>query len=360
MLMKSILDSNGMGQAIERGGNNMLWLSKEDVISSGVYNMSTAQTEVEETFRLYAEGKVKMAQEIPLRWKPVYTDEAFYSIPAYVGGKYSVAGIKWTTHHPDNKEKGLPHIYTLLTLSDSDTGIPLSMMEGSVISACRTGAVSATAFKYLADPGVRILLCCGAGVQARQQILAAHYALPGLEIIRIWSRTKAHAEKLAQELRPVMGSTDIEAVDDISSARESDIIIAATSATIPYLCRDDFKDGVLYCHIGYNDIETDAIAQFDQYVFDDFDSGIAHSGQPLFRMVRDGIFDMSKNAGILSEMITGTRQVHQCRGKKLMFDAFGLVIFDIALGHFVYKYALEHGIGQELALWKQPEGNITE
>jgi Predicted ornithine cyclodeaminase, mu-crystallin homolog len=331
----------------------MLWLSKEDVISSGVSSMSIAQAEVEETFRLYAEGKVKMAQEIPLRWKPVFTDEAFYSLPAYVGGKYSVAGIKWTTHHPDNKAKGLPHIYTLLTLSDPDTGIPLTIMEGSAISAYRTGAVTATALKYLADPGVRVLLCCGAGVQARQQILAAHNALPGLEKIRIWSRTKVHAEKLALELCPVVGGTYIEAVDDISSARESDIIIAATSSAIPYLCRDDFKDGVLYCHIGFNDIETDAIAQFDQYVYDDFDSGKSHSGQPLFRMVRDGIFDLSKNAGVLSEIITGAKKVRQCKGKKLMFDAFGLVIFDIALGHFVYKYALEHGIGQELALWKQ-------
>lgn len=335
----------------------MLWLSQEDVLKTGIADMAVAQREIEQAFRLYQNGETKTAQEIPLKLQEEDSDEAFYSLPAYIGKPYDVAGIKWTTHHPHNKQQGLPHIYTVLTLSDPRTGLPLAMMEGSVISAMRTGAVSSTAFKYLADPQAESVLCCGAGVQARQQIIGACYALPQLKRVYIWGRTSSRAEALKQELSHLFPNVCFQTVSSPSAGdvgEQCDIIIGATASPNPYLRKEDFKDGSLYCHIGFHEIEEEAIAAFDHIVVDDFESGVLYSGQSLFRMNRAGRLDSSKLFGLLGELVTGQKSLRQQAGKKIMFDAFGLVIFDLALGAYAYRCAKEQGLGIELPLWHTP------
>lgn len=329
----------------------MLWLNQEQVLATGIGNMSVAQPLVEEVFRLWGSDQLISAPEEPLRCRQVTTDEAFYSLPAFLGDKWQVAGIKWTTHHPDNRNKGLPHIYTLTTLNDPHTGCPLAVMEASEISAMRTGAVTATALKYLATPEARTLFCCGAGVQARRQLHAAVYALPNLERIYIWGRTRSKAEALLPELRQLRPNMEYIIADDISLVRTCDIVITATNAVEPYLDADDFKDGVLYCNIGFNETTPAGILSFDQVIFDDYQMGLANSTQAVFRLLRNKTFPPEKNGGLLTSIINGERCLRQMPGTKLMFDAFGLVVFDLVLAHYAYHNAIERGLGQELDLF---------
>lgn len=327
----------------------MLFLSKKDVIASGVTDMSAACEIIRRTLRLTADGGVRSAQEVPLKLDGEVSDEAFYSLPAYVGGEFNKAGIKWTTHHPHNKEKGLPHIFTTLELNDPATGVPLALMEGSVISAMRTGAVSAAAFTYLTNGEEKTLFCGGAGVQAEQQLNAALYAIPSLQTVHIFSKTGVRAKALAGILSAKYPEKDISAVDSPSAAGISyDVLIGATNTAEPYLHAEDFKDGCLYCHIGFKDIDEQAVCGFDSYVLDDFEAGTSYSGQPLFCADRKGRFDRSKIFGLLNEFETGKKSLSRSPGKKIMFDGFGMVIFDIALGCYVYEYAQKHGLGTEI------------
>lgn len=329
----------------------MLFLTKKDVIASGVTDMSTACGIIRKTLRLTAEGGVKSAQEVPLKLDGEISDEAFYSLPAYVGGDFDKAGIKWTTHHPHNKEKGLPHIFTTLELNDAATGIPLVLMEGSVISAMRTGAVSAAAFTYLTDDTTKTLFCGGAGVQAEQQLNAALYAIPSLEKVHIFSKTGIRAKAMAEKLSQAYPEKEIKAVDSPTAAGIAyDVIIGSTNTAEPYLHAEHFKDGCLYCHIGFKDIDEQAVCGFDSYVLDDFEAGTAYSGQPLFCADRKGMLDRSRIFGLLHEFETGKKSLVRSEGKKIMFDGFGMVIFDIALGCYVYDYALKHKLGTEIEM----------
>lgn len=333
----------------------MLWLSQEDVISSGILNMQTAQREIEKVFLLYKHGDAISAQEIPIKLERDTMQGNFYSLPAFVGGEHNAAGLKWTTHFAGNGQKGKPRIYTLVTISNPEDGTPLAVMEGSVISAMRTGAVSATAFKYLANKNVTDILCCGAGVQARQQIHAACFALPNVKQVYIWNRTKNKADALTKELEDLYPKINFSAADNIDRViNNCDIVIGATAAQEPYLKKEYFKDGCLYCHIGFNEIEMDAVNSFDYIVCDDFYKGAEHSGQSLFRIHREGKLESGKLAGSLSEYISGQRSLTQKKGLKIMFDAFGLPIFDVALASYVYKFAVEHGLGTVLPLWNAP------
>ena len=327
----------------------MLFLSKKDVIASGVTDMSVACDIIRKTLRLTAEGGVKSAQEVPLKLSGEVSDEAFYSLPAYVGGTFDKAGIKWTTHHPHNKEKGLPHIFTTLELNDASTGEPLVLMEGSVISAMRTGAVSAAAFGYLTDETAKTLFCGGAGVQAEQQLNAALFAIPSLERVHIFSKTGVRAAALAEKLSAKYPDKEIKAVGSPEAEGISyDVIIGATNSSVPYLHENNFDDGCLYCHIGFKDIDEKAVCAFDEYVLDDFDAGVTYSGQTLFDANRKGLFDRSRIFGLLHEFETGEKKLVRSAGKKIMFDAFGMVIFDIALGCYVYDYALKNHLGTEI------------
>jgi ornithine cyclodeaminase len=339
----------------------LYWLSQEDIISTGILDMAVSQPLIERTFHLIAEGKTRTAQEIPMPLNLGQSAVTFYSLPAYVGGEFNVAGLKWTAHALQKPTSKLPHINPLLILSNPKNGLPLVAMEGSVISAIRTGAVTATAVKYLASSSSHTLLCCGAGVQARQQIEGTIFGLPHLEKVYIWGRTGSKAENLVNEFKQRYSDIQFMTVNQPAEVIGfSDIVIGATSAPEPYLFKEDFKDGCLYCHIGFNDIDPIAINGFDKIVCDNFVLGVKYSGQSLFRLNRQGHFDHNKPIDLLEDWIIGKSKYRQRAGEKILFNAFGLSVFDLALGNYVFKFARKHRIGCSLSLWNMQNTPIWQ
>jgi ornithine cyclodeaminase len=335
----------------ERRVKDMLWLSKEDVIRAGALDMKRACRNVEEAFLLYQRKEAVNADEVPVIHEDFGTGR-FYSLPAYVGGDCHMAGLKWTTLFPENSGSDVPVSSTLLLLGDPKTGEPLAAMEGSILSSMRTGAVTAAALKYLAAGSSRKkAICCGAGVQARQQIRAACTQLSELSEMYVWGRTKARAVALCEEIAEEFPQIRFQALDRFEEEiRDCDLVIAATPAAEPYLKKEHFKEGCLYCHIGMNEIETEAVNQFDMIVCDDFFKGIDTSRQSLFAAARERKLQTEKLAGSLAEYIQGSRKVAEGYTGRIMFDAFGLPIFDVALGAAVYRYALDHQIGSVVPL----------
>src|SRR5205823_8414755 len=108
-------------------------------------------------------------------------------------------GLKAVTFYPSNAERGIPtHMATIL-LVDPQTGAPLAVMDGRLITEMRTAAVSAAATKLLAQPNAKILAILGSGVQARSHAEALQLVRQ-FEEIRVWSPNKSHAEQFAKEI----------------------------------------------------------------------------------------------------------------------------------------------------------------
>ena len=102
------------------------------------------------------------------------------AMPAYVGGEFDVAGLKWIPSVPDNPARhGLPRANALVLLSDRETGLPLAVMDGTVVSAMRTGAVTGVAVRHLADPATSAACLLGAGVLAHTQLDALRVVMSG-------------------------------------------------------------------------------------------------------------------------------------------------------------------------------------
>src|SRR5258708_28361102 len=101
-------------------------------------------------------------------------------------------GLKAVTFYPSNVERGIPTHMATIFLVDPQTGTPLALMEGRLITEMRTAAVSAAATKLLASPDATVLAILGSGVQARSHVEALLLVTP-FEEIRVWSPTIEHA-----------------------------------------------------------------------------------------------------------------------------------------------------------------------
>src|SRR5213593_3960259 len=136
-------------------------------------------------------------------------------------------GLKAVTFYPSNVERGIPTHMATIFLVDPQTGTPLAIMDGRLITEMRTAAVSAAATKLLAPADAKILAILGSGVQARSHVEALRLARQ-FEEIRVWSPTREHAERFAREI----GAKTMTAEEAV---RGADVIVTATNSKTPVL-----------------------------------------------------------------------------------------------------------------------------
>src|SRR5207245_417563 len=147
-------------------------------------------------------------------------------------------GLKAVTFYPSNTERGIPTHMATIFLVDPETGAPLAVLDGRLITEMRTAAVSAVATKLLAPPDAQVLAILGSGVQARSH----SEALPlvrNFEEVRVWSRTPEHAERFAEEI-------GAKAMSSEAAVRDADVIVTATSSKTLVLKGSWLKPG---CHV---------------------------------------------------------------------------------------------------------------
>ncbi|UCC61726.1 MAG: ornithine cyclodeaminase, partial [Anaerolineae bacterium] len=149
----------------------VLWLSQGDVIAAGGLDMAATMDDVEEVFRLHGRGDYVLPEKIVLEWQerpPDGKENHVNIMPGYVGGRFNAVGLKTIASFPRNPfARGLPRASALVELCDPEVGLPLAVMDGTLISAMRTGAASGVGIKYLAREDVTRVGLIGAGVQCR-------------------------------------------------------------------------------------------------------------------------------------------------------------------------------------------------
>jgi len=174
----------------------------------------------------------------PVRTAVQMEDRGFLLVmPAY-SAKDSALAVKLVTGFPENEKQGLPSVIANVMVLDPRNGLPQAIVDGIVITDMRTAAASAVATKYLAPEDARVLCILGSGAQARSHVQALQHVRPFTEV-RIWSRTFANAQKLANEV----GAKACATVEEAASG--ADVIVTVTLATSPILCGKWVKSGAL-------------------------------------------------------------------------------------------------------------------
>ncbi len=233
-------------------------------------------------------------------------------------------GLKAVTFYPSNANRGIPTHMATIFLIDPQTGAPLAVMDGRLITEMRTAAVSAAATKLLAPRDAKVLTILGSGVQARSHAEALKF-VRNFEEIRIWSPTKEHAEQFAREI----GAKSMLAEDAVRCA---DVIVTATNSKTSILHGAWLKSG---CHVNavgacrpdWRELDDEAMSNV---VFVDSREGaMKESG--------DVILSGAKIYAELGEALTG--KVLSRSSETTIFKSLGMAVEDIAAALLVYRSA---------------------
>jgi ornithine cyclodeaminase len=266
-----------------------------------------------------------------------------------------VTGIKWIPSNPENPiKRGMPRSNALTILNDPETGFPLAVMDGTVISAMRTGAVVGVGAKYLARPGAEIVGLIGAGVINRTQLMALHTSLKQLRLARLFDLVPEKAQAFAAELGEQLG-LEIQVVDSAQAAIEGADVVAPATIVGPddrYIQPEWIKKGAYLANLSVNDYTPGAVLICDKLVVD-HKKQLGRPGPILSDMVTEGLIeadDLVEIAAIVNGKEPGRTRDDEC----IFFSPLGMGIEDLINAHRVYQEARRRGIGQELELWHEP------
>ncbi len=231
----------------------------------------------------------------------------------------------------------------------------MAIMDGTYISAMRTGAVTGVGAKYLANPTSEVAGIIGCGVQARTQIMAIKTAIPSVRLLKAYDireeASKQFTKWSSQEL-------DIQA-EVVRSAKEavedSDIIATVTVADEPIVKDAWLKKGSFFAHVGsYQEEEEEVIFNSDKVVVDLWHE-VLHRGTPLLaRLYKAGRINEEKIYANLGEIIRGKKPGRISKQERIFFSPLGLGSEDVAVASFVYREAKKKGLGVTLKLWDKP------
>jgi len=250
-------------------------------------------------------------------------------------------GLKAVTFYPSNAERGIPTHMATIFLVDPETGTPLAIMDGRLITEMRTAAVSAAATKLLARTDAKILAILGSGVQAHSHFEALKL-VKHFEEIRVWSPTQEHAERFAKEIEAsswhrhladqTLAGSQCHVTSAENAVRGADVIVTATNSKTPVLKGSWLKPG---CHVNavgacrpdWRELDDDAMSNV---VFVDSREGaLKESG--------DVILSGTKIYAELGEALAG--KVPPRATETTIFKSLGMAVEDIAAAMLVYRAA---------------------
>jgi len=304
---------------------------------------------IENTFILYGKNLVQMPAKIYLHLDKYNGD--FRAMPAYIEG-IEACGLKWVNVHPKNRRFGLPAVMAIIVLSDPQTGFPLCIMDGTLLTNLRTGAAGGIAAKYLARKDSSVVGLVGCGVQARTQ-LAALKELFKIKLVCVWGNKVGYAKKFLEDTRHL--GLNIKIKDKISDClKQADIVVTTTPVRKPIVKSEWIKHGTHINAIGADakgkeELEPELLKRA-KLVVDDWQQA-SHSGEinvPLSR----GIITKKDIYATLSEVLIGKKKGRVSSKEITIFDSTGLAIQDVAVANLVYKRALKKKIGRWVGILK--------
>ena len=243
---------------------------------------------------------------------------------------HDALGVKIVNVFPGNNKKGLPGLYSLYCLFDAEHGTPIALLDGNVITARRTAAVSALAASYLAQPDASRLLVVGAG-RVASLLPAAYREVRAIRRIEVWDINAGLADALVARLRKL--DFDASVAPDLEAAvRAADIVTCATLTTRPLVLGEWLHPGVHLDLIGSftpEMRETDDVAIRRASVFVDTETALAESGD-LLQPLQSGAFVAGRLAGTLSDLCAGRHPGRKHPQELTLFKAVGTAMSDLA------------------------------
>lgn len=368
---------------------DFLYLSEEDMIKAGVKDMASCVEVMEDLLITLYKGDYVMGganhnshgcmimfpDDPQFEGMPKNADDRrFMAMPAYLGGRYQMAGMKWYGSNVDNKKKGLPRSILMMMLNDKDTGAPLALMSANLVSAYRTGGIPGVGAKYLAKKDAKVVSIIGPGVMGKTSLAAFVSVCPQVDTVKIKGRSQRSMDAFVKFVKEELPQIKhIEICDTVEEAvRDSDIISFTTTvrddvASFPYISGDWIKKGAL--------ISMPSAARFDDKflagcklvvdnskLYEAWEEEYPYPTYPQVQIIGTKFTDLKHDGKIKAEDIIDITDIIEKRrpGREsddeiIVYSVGGMPVEDIAWGGTVYRNAVKMGIGIKLPLWDKPE-----
>ena len=367
-----------------------LYLSEPDMIKAGVKNMDQCVEAMEDLLVTLNKGDYVMAgvnhnshgAQVIFPDHPQFEgmpknadDRRFMAMPAYLGGKYQMAGMKWYGSNCENKASGLPRSILMMMLNDKDTGAPLALMSANLVSCYRTGAIPGVGAKYLARKDSETVTIIGPGVMGRTCLLAFLSVCPKITTVKVKGRGQrslhAFEEFVKKECPQIQQVIVCDSMEE--AVKDSDIICVTSTAPVkeidfPYIAEDWVKKGALICLPSAARFDDDFLINRCKKVVDNYKLYEAWAEEfpyPSYEMVQiigSKFTDYLHEGRIQREDIVDIADIinkkhpgRESDDEIIVYSVGGMPVEDIAWGGTVYRNALKEGIGVELPLWDQPD-----
>ena len=282
---------------------------------------------------------------VPVRLSiPLQNDAVALAMPAALAGS-SCYSVKVVTVAPGNTAAGRPVVSATALLGDAVTGELLALIDGTALTALRTGAAGGVAARELSRAGSARVALFGAGAQAQTQLLAVAAVRPVREV-RVVSRDAAHAATFQAWVRgrPELSGLAVRACSAPEAIADADIVVTATTSHTPVFDGAGLAPGT---HITAVGSFTHAMRELDEealrdarIVVDQRAAALAEAGELRGRRPEDLIE--------LGEILAGRSPGRETDRQRTVFKSVGSAIQDLVVATRAYERAQAEGIGQEL------------
>jgi ornithine cyclodeaminase/alanine dehydrogenase-like protein (mu-crystallin family) len=287
--------------------------------------------------------------DIPLRGRLATEKGVTLLMPAYLHQSRELA-IKIVSVYGDNPRLGLPTVTGLVMVLDPETGMPLALMEGTSLTAIRTGAAGGLAADLLSRKDAGTVALFGAGVQGKSQIQGVMSVRP---IRKVWilDASLDQAEKLAAEMATWPSPPEIAVIkssgrDARQAVSQADIVVAATTSLKPLFDGNDLKPGTHVTGVGSftpQMQEIDAVTvRRARVVVDSREACMAEAG--------DLIIAGASISAEIGEIVNGIFPPRQNDQEITFFKTVGVAVQDAAAAAAVLAQAIEKGLGSLVSL----------
>ena len=376
---------------------DFLYLNEKDMIEAGVLDAAGCIETMRDTLALFGKKdfllggpnadehglQMNFPQKSDIEGFPLDDgpDRRFMAMPAYLGGRFHIAGQKFYGSNSHNQALGLPRSILMVTLSDVDTGAPKAIMSANLLSAMRTGAMPAMAATYLANKDSEVLSLLGPGVINKCALMCYMEVLPNIKKIKI--RGSSSKSKTALAMKEFIEETypqvkEIVICDSLEEAcRDADVVSEAMSVTkenMEEFRLEWFKKGATVFSMGsflyrkYEDFKNttmvvDNYGMYQKYLNNFIARGPVDAfgnkrewvimGIHFVHLVKTGQVQREQVIN-LCDIVNGKSDGRKDHDEIVMCSIGGIPLEDLSWGYDCYQRALEKGLGTSLNLWDAP------
>jgi ornithine cyclodeaminase/alanine dehydrogenase-like protein (mu-crystallin family) len=318
------------------------YLSRRDVEELGL-GMAAVIEAVEEAFREKGLGRAIM----PAKHWLAPNERRFYSAMTSVVPIVRAAACKWQSGSSDNPVRGLPYLTGLLLLNDTETGLPIGVMDSTWITAMRTAAATAVTAQYLARPNLETFAMLGCGVQGRRHIEALRLIYPGLRRVQAYDTDPQALQRYARDIREHHGLEVRPCASAREAVRGAPLVVTGgpIEPTLPRTIDADWLEpGMLGVSIDYDCYWRPAALKAADKLFTDDVPQLLHQREY-------GYFpETPANIREIADVVTGRRPGRERPDEVIVAMNLGISIEDLTTARRVYDLAVARGHGTVLPL----------